>query len=86
MIGLLKDWERDLLSRVFPDYSLSVDVVRVMALAHAMNLYLFVVSTECELSVDDERLFLGLGVSDREDRRRLLRVAERLDYDVAFYP
>ena len=86
LIGLLTDWERDLLSRVFPDYSLSVDVVRVIALAHAMNLYLVIVSIESELFADDEELFLGLGVSEIDDRRRLLRVAKKLDYSTPFCP
>lgn len=86
LLGLISPGDRALLVRVFPDYTLSEDVVRVIALGHVMD-YDFPNSPGLEkLTTNSDDIFLGLGVRSMAQRRRLLRVAEMLDYVADVHP
>ena len=82
LLGLVTLDERAYLNTYFPDYTMTEDHVRVIALAHVTQF-----PTESrmqrnlvEITADSEELFLGLGVGLKSKRKRLLRQAERLDY------
>ena len=79
LLGLVTPLERRLLERFFPDYSISVDHVRIIALAHVLQSQ-EPLPLQVEITPDSEELFLGLGVTTKRERRRLLRRAGEFDY------
>ncbi|KAM7215271.1 heterokaryon incompatibility domain containing protein [Rhypophila decipiens] len=81
LLGLVTLDERRLLERFFPDYTMSEDHVRVIALAHVLQYN--VLNGAPKITTKSNQLFLGLGVrSDVTERRRLLQRAslEKFDY------
>ncbi|KAK4155843.1 heterokaryon incompatibility protein-domain-containing protein [Chaetomidium leptoderma] len=83
LLGLVTPRERDFLERFFPDYSMSEEHVRIIALAHVMQ---YPASTSFgEVTPDSDELFLGLGVTSRWERRSLLRRARLEEFDYLGY-
>ncbi|KAK0631653.1 heterokaryon incompatibility protein-domain-containing protein [Immersiella caudata] len=82
LLGLVTREERGLLERFFPDYTMSEDHVRVIALAHVLQYNTIMDGSEVSTSTKSEELFLGLGIrSARENRRYLKRAGlEAFDY------
>jgi hypothetical protein len=78
LMGLVTMEERAFLERFFPDYLMTEDHVRIIALAHVTQLPWY--STLETATPDSEELFLGRGVESMEHRRRLLYRAAQLDY------
>ncbi|KAI0198823.1 hypothetical protein F4808DRAFT_434578 [Astrocystis sublimbata] len=74
LLGLVEVVERRNLERFFPDYSLSVDRVLVITLAHLRQM------CAVPITIDSDKLFQGLGVESKERRARLLAEAECFDY------
>lgn len=82
LLGLVTPDERALLERFFPDYTMSEDHVRTIALAHVLQ-YNVRLDGATEVNVKSDELFIGIGgVRSVAERRRLLRRAriEALDY------
>jgi hypothetical protein len=80
LLGLVTLEEREALERFFPNYSVSEEHVRIIALSHVLQ---FPADTSHEeITPDSDELFLGLGVTSRWERRALLRRAriDRFDY------
>ncbi|CZR66331.1 uncharacterized protein PAC_16232 [Phialocephala subalpina] len=82
LLGLIPPDERELLSRFFPDYSITEDHVLIITLAHLTQFPVLsrMLRSGVNITPDSEELFLGLGVRPKSQRRRLLRRAEKLDY------
>ncbi|KAH8674180.1 hypothetical protein BX600DRAFT_226847 [Xylariales sp. PMI_506] len=82
LLGLVTAEERDLLGRAFPDYTMTEDHVRIVALAHVTqcgHMVTRLAAVEAATTASDE-LFLGLGAKSSSERARLLRRAQGLDY------
>ncbi len=82
ILGLIPPDEREILSAYFPDYSMTEDHVRIIALAHLTQFPALsrMQRNGVDITPDSEKLFLGLGVKMKSHRRRLLRRARELDY------
>ncbi|KAH7309705.1 heterokaryon incompatibility protein-domain-containing protein [Stachybotrys elegans] len=83
LLGLVTQEEKSLLSRMFPDYSLSHETVVTMAIAHLTQYGPLVTSLRgdpAEITESSDDIFKGLGVEDKQLRRRLLRRAANIDY------
>ncbi|KAI8627407.1 heterokaryon incompatibility protein-domain-containing protein [Xylariaceae sp. FL1651] len=82
LLGLVARDERQVLNKCFPNYSLSVDHVRIMTLAHIMYFpgESRMTRAGVEITADSEKLFLGLGVKSKSERSRLLRRAQAIGY------
>jgi hypothetical protein len=82
LLGLVTREEQQMLGRFFPDYTMTEEHVRIIALAHVTQYGPLVnrVHHREDTAIVSEELFLGLGVESRVQRKRLLRRAERIDY------
>lgn len=82
LLGIISTDEREILSTVFPDYSMTLDHVLVITLAHLTQFPAIsrMMRRGEKITPDSDELFLGLGVETRSQRSRLLRRAEKLDY------
>lgn len=81
LLGLVPPDERVLLERFFPDYTMTEDHVRTVALAHVLQYN--VLGGAARVNVKSDELFIGLGgVWSVAERRRLLQRAriEAFDY------
>ncbi|KAK1751136.1 heterokaryon incompatibility protein-domain-containing protein [Echria macrotheca] len=79
LLGLVTVDERRLLEWFFPDYNLSEDHVRIIALAHVLQCH--VPGDSVVVDRNSDELFLGLGVRSVRERRRLLRRARMEEFD-----
>jgi hypothetical protein len=82
LLGLVTPDERVLLERFFPNYNMSEDHVRIVALAHILQ-YSIPGEGAAKVDVKSDELFFGLGGPQSvTERRRLLRRAriEAFDY------
>lgn len=80
LLGLIPRNDRDFLGRVFPDYSLSEDVVRLITVAHVTQFDSMFHHELGVVTADWVPMFRALGVEERVDSERLLRLAGELDY------
>jgi hypothetical protein len=82
LLGLIPLDEREILSIYFPDYSLTEDNVLTITLAHLTQFPALsrMQRGGVDITPASEKLFMGLGVELKPQRRRLLRRAKRLDY------
>lgn len=82
LLGLVPLDEREILNMYFPDYTMTEDHVLIIALAHLTQFpgESRMLRNGVEITPDSEELFLGLGVRQKSQRRRLLRRARELDY------
>ena len=82
LLGLLKNDERAALARFFPDYTMPMVHVLVIALAHLNQMSCLENSryNTGRITPRSDRVFRGLGVESRAQRKQLLRWAERIDY------
>jgi hypothetical protein len=79
LLGLVTLEERRFLERFFPDYTMSEDHVRVIALAHVLQYN--VLHGAAEVTAKSEELFLGLGITSVAERKRYLRRARMDQFD-----
>ncbi|KAM7185865.1 hypothetical protein V8F20_011636 [Naviculisporaceae sp. PSN 640] len=79
LLGLVTLEERALLERFFPDYNMSEDHVRIIALAHVVQYN--VLDGAPDVTTRSDELFMGLGVRSVAERRRLLRRAQISVFD-----
>ena len=79
LLGLIPPGEREILSRFFPDYSITEDYVLIITLAHLTQSPALsrMLRSGVNITPDSEELFSGLGVGPKSQRRRLLRRAEK---------
>jgi len=82
LLGLVNSDERRLLSRFFPDYTMHVDVVRIVTLAHLMQYGRLEDPELRNITPNSDDIFRGLGLTSRsvEQRRRLIDQAKEFDY------
>ncbi|KAK3708521.1 hypothetical protein LTR37_011416 [Vermiconidia calcicola] len=73
LLGLLPQEDRQILSRFFPDYELSLDDVLITTLSFLRG------CSNVTITVDSHDLFEGLGVKPGYDRARLLRYSDIWD-------
>jgi hypothetical protein len=78
MLGLVLREERALLSRFFPDYSMSEEHVLIITVAH-LTQYSYLIRGD-RVGEDSEAISIGLGVESKGRRRKLLRRARDFDY------
>lgn len=67
LLNLVFEEERDILTQVFPDYSMSEEKVMIITLACARFRYAW------EITEDSDEILLGLGIKSRARRQHLLR-------------
>ncbi|KAI0376274.1 heterokaryon incompatibility protein-domain-containing protein [Hypomontagnella monticulosa] len=77
LMGLIDQEERDLLSRLFPNYAITEEQVNIITIAHILYFDRF--SGKRALNINSEVL-LALGIKSKAKRKSLLRRAKRLDY------
>lgn len=81
LLGIVGHDEAALLSRFFPDYSLSEREVIVIALAHMTQAAIVAANEEAEdIDVHSEEIFEALRVPSKKERRELLANAQMVDY------
>lgn len=81
LMGLVDPEEAVLLSRFFPDYSLSEHEVIVIALAHVTQAMTTLTMFESkDIGIHSEDIFEAFRVFDKEQRRKLQDKAASLDY------
>ena len=82
LLGLVESDERRLLSRFFPDYTMHMDVVRIVTLAHLMQYGYLTDPKLRNITPKSDGIFRGLGVPSKSlaQRRRLIDQAKRMDY------
>lgn len=74
LLGLVELEERDFLLRNFPNYSLSMDQVRIITLSHLTQF------PNDRQSQPMRPIFRALGIKDAHSADRLLEYAQRIDY------
>lgn len=75
LLGLITTEERGFLERVFPNYTLSHEVVVIITLGHVKHFSVLAGET-----IDFNQLILALGIESEGRKETLLQRAERFDY------
>lgn len=73
LLGLVTEYERGLLGRFFPDYTMSADHVFILTIAH-------MICMGATFSYDSDEIVFGLGVKSKSRRKMLFHRAKQIDY------